>query len=350
MPLATALVDDDLVLIASGRGVLEQALDVSQIAELNQAGQASFQDGLRHLGAGAALLQAGPGALERWLGLALPAAPEQRPAGLLLALRPEGQSLRLSGRMDLPADTTLPQGGADTRLGQVLLGAVQGNPASLALVQDPARLATIPLLQPLLSRMAGMEGSAGPLPALVVGIDDGPLLAAASGGRWLLGTAADRPDPEALEASLAARGLIAAPLEVDDRSLLVWTRLQVGGGRRDGSPDQLQAPLAGWRWQQDGQAWWGESLDQLKALDVGGTRAARRRRAPLEGLGVSEAVLQWSLDGPGARSLLAAWQPWQRLTALAGGSLAGPVDGLVLALTGDDGLLTLEGRLGLEGA
>jgi hypothetical protein len=30
-PLATALIDDDLLLLASGRGVLEQSLDVSQL-------------------------------------------------------------------------------------------------------------------------------------------------------------------------------------------------------------------------------------------------------------------------------------------------------------------------------
>jgi hypothetical protein len=183
----------------------------------------------------------------------------------------------------------------------------------------------------------------------VAAADDGPLVAARSGDRWLLGTAADRPDPEALEASLAARGLIAAPLEVDDRSLLVWTRLQVGGGRRDGRADQLQAPLAGWRWQRDGQAWWGESLVQIENLDGTGKRGARQRLAPLEAMAAPEAALQWSLDGPRARSLLAAWQPWQRLTALAGGSLAGPVDGLALALKGDAGRLTVEGRLGLEG-
>ena len=42
-PLATALINDELVLIASGRGVLEQALDVSQIDELNQAASAPLQ-------------------------------------------------------------------------------------------------------------------------------------------------------------------------------------------------------------------------------------------------------------------------------------------------------------------
>ena len=262
-PLATALVDDDLVLIASGRGVLEQALDVSQIPELNQAGQASFQEGLRRLGTGAALLQAAPGALERWLGLPLPVAADQRPGGLLLALRPEGRSLRLSGLMGLPPEIAVPEVGADAGLGRALLAALHRPAASLALVQDPATIATIPLLQPLLARLAGAADASVPLPALVVGSDRGPLLAAAGGDRWLLGTAADRQELSALEAALAADGLIAAPLEIDGQPLLVWTRLQVAPGRRDGWSEQLQAPLLGWRWQRGDQSWWGESLGQL---------------------------------------------------------------------------------------
>ena len=113
-----------------------------------------------------------------------------------------------------------------------LLSRLHRPASSLALVQDPASLATIPLLQPLLARLVGAAGAAGPLPALVVGSDGGPLLAAASGDRWLLGTAADRPETSALEAALAADGLIAAPLEFDGHPLLVWTRLQAGPGRR----------------------------------------------------------------------------------------------------------------------
>ena len=342
MPLATALVDDDLVLIASGRGVLEQALDVSQIPELNQAGQASFQEGLRRLGTGAALLQAAPGALERWLGLPLPAPADQRPGGLLLALRPDGPGLRLSGLLGLPPQITLPEVGADAGLGQALLAALHRPASSLALVQDPASLATIPLLQPLLARLVG---AAGPVPALVVASDGGPLLAAASGDRWLLGTAADRPEPSVLEAALAADGLIAAPLEVDGQPLLAWTRLQAGQGRRDGRSEQLQAPLLGWRWQRGEQAWWGESLGQLESLEGPQTKGAGRLQGQMEALAVPEAALQWALDGPRAREVLASWRPWQRLTALAGGPLSEPVTGLALAVGGEPGVLAVEARL-----
>jgi hypothetical protein len=71
-PLATALVDDDLVLIASGRNLLERALDVSQIPELNQAGQPLLRQGVASFGSGAALAVASPEALHSWLGLPAP--------------------------------------------------------------------------------------------------------------------------------------------------------------------------------------------------------------------------------------------------------------------------------------
>jgi hypothetical protein len=51
VPLATALINDDLVLLASGRR-LQQALDVSQIDALNQGATPQFQQGLQQLGPG----------------------------------------------------------------------------------------------------------------------------------------------------------------------------------------------------------------------------------------------------------------------------------------------------------
>lgn len=107
-PLATALVDDDLVLIASGRNLLERALDVSQIPELNQAGQPLLRQGVAAFGSGAALAVASPVALQSWLGLpslegltALPV-PEQaspdRTAGEPAVRLPADRAVAPSGR------------------------------------------------------------------------------------------------------------------------------------------------------------------------------------------------------------------------------------------------------------
>jgi hypothetical protein len=334
-PLATALVADDLVLIASGRGVLEQALDVSQIDELNLAGQPGLRDGIARLGEGVGLLLARPAALGPWLGLPLPTQGEPRPGLLLAALRPQGRFLDLAGRLDLSAP--LPLAAAEESRQRDLLAGLADPPTSLALVQDPAALLAQPLLAPLLRRAALPTGG-GPLPALVGAADGGPLLAALGERGWLFGTAADQPAPEAIEAALAADGLIAAPLELADRSALVWTRLSAA--------DQLRASLAGWRAEDQGLAWWGESLALLEARPAGAGAAAPLLQR-LEALALPRAPLRWALAAEPTRRLLQPWRPWRRLTALAGGGAQPPVRGLALAVEPDGASLRLQARLEL---
>ena len=356
MPLATALVDDDLVLIASGRGVLEQALDVSQIDELNLAGQPRLQQGLSRLGEGVGVVLARPAALEHWLGLA-PAdgaaagAGSPAPAGpLLAALRPEGRSLVLEGLLELAAPLALSP--ADAPAQRALLEGLAGQPQGLALVQDPAALLAQPVLAPLLRRaVLPPAATSGPLPALVAARDRGSLVAALGDQGWQFGTPADEPSPQGLEAALAAEGLIAAPLEVGERSALVWTRLSAVDGRpgRRAGPDQLQASLAGWRTAASGQAWWGSSLALLEARPAGaGAVPALLQR--LEALQEPQAPLRWALAAAPARELLRPWRPWRLLTALAGGGPEPPVRGLALALEPDDSALRLRARLDLGAA
>jgi hypothetical protein len=199
VPLATALVDDDLVLIASGRGVLEQALDVSQIDELNQASLPRLQGAVDRLGSGAALLVARPPALATWLGLPLPAAASDRPTLLLAALRPQGRELILEGLVDLPAladPLPVSSAAAGESPGAALLAAA-GNqsPNRLALLQQPAALARGPLLQPLLAPLTAAGPAAGPLPPLLAGAAEGPLLAMEGPEGWLIGTPAADPSP-----------------------------------------------------------------------------------------------------------------------------------------------------------
>jgi hypothetical protein len=345
VPLATALVADDLVLIASGRGVLEQALDVSQIEELNLASQPGLLEGIGRLGEGVGLVLARPSAFAPWLGLPLPVDGEPRPGLLLAALRPQGRFLELNGELALSAPLDLPAAEGDRQ--RALLAGLVGQPTSLALVQDPAALLAQPLLAPLLDR-AALPPGAGPIPALVGGADAGPLLAALGERGWLLGTPADQPEPEAIEAALAAEGLIAAPLELPERTALVWTRLSAAAGRltsRDGA-DQLQASLAGWRAVDDGLAWWGSSLALLESRPAGASAAAPLLQR-LDALGLPGAPLRWALAEAPARQLLQPWRPWRLLTALAGGGSQPPVRGLALALEPSGATLRLQARLEL---
>lgn len=402
--IATALIDDDLVLIASGRGVLEQALDVSQIDALNLASSDAFRRGVADLGRGMALLVARPAALAPWLGIPEDLGSQAGITGLIASLRPDGASLAVDlavtmaprqessaspespqprespgalAEVDLGADSggdPEPGGQAEASgaapgqpgslassspglepvvapdLGEELLVHLRGEASSLALVNDPRQL--MGLLQPWLARILGP--ASGPLPALVMAADAGPLLWAEGRDGWLLGTGALEPAPAALEPALAAQGLIAAPLTLAKGGpLTVWTHLSVPSSGRRGAGDgrQLEAELVGVRAVEADLAWWAHGLERLR-------QQAESRQQPSDRLRQLQAIDRLAIDQPGiaarlavdgqrARRLLGQWSGWRLLSGLAGAPLEEAVQGFSLALApGADGL-RLTARLDL---
>ena len=178
LPLATALVDDDLLLIASGRGVLEQALDVSQIDELNQGADPALRQRIADLGEGAALLVARSAGLAEGLGIPVDPGPA---AQVLARLRPDGPSLWLEALVDRPGADSAAADGLDATSLAVRRALVAAAPAAterLGLLQNPAALLSDPLLRPLVERVAALASGAGPLPPLLVAAADGPLVVA----------------------------------------------------------------------------------------------------------------------------------------------------------------------------
>ncbi|MFM9088362.1 MAG: DUF3352 domain-containing protein, partial [Cyanobium sp.] len=109
VPLATALVQDDLVLIASGRTTLERALDVSQIDTLNETGLQPLRQGVEQLGEGMALLVARAEAFSPWLGFPeVPATETSGDALLVATLHPEGRELVVDGVLHAQETPSLP--------------------------------------------------------------------------------------------------------------------------------------------------------------------------------------------------------------------------------------------------
>ena len=349
-PLATALINDELVLIASGRGVLEQALDVSQIDELNQAASPPLQQAVARLGHGVALLTARPQAMEQWLGLpALAGAEPGAAVELVAALSPSGRGLQLDALTQL-REPLPPLPAPPVALAQQL----QVPASSLAVLSQPARLleTTDPdpwaqLLGPVLR--SALERLPASLPALVASADQGPLLWAQSGEAWLLGTTAQQPLFEALDTALAAEGYSSSPLQSRGLTLQAWTKLQSKPVK--GNPDQLQAQLAGARSVQANWAWWGQGLSVLNQQDEG-RHSPAERLDQLESLGTPKAPVQWAMDGATAQQLLAGWQPWRLVSALSSSSLTPLVDGAALSLESDDAparALRLRGLLQFKG-
>ena len=323
-PLATALIDDDLLLLASGRGVLEQSLDVSQLKDQHQLGDQRLHQTVADLGDGVAVLTASPAAMQRWLQLPAVLTERSDLAGLVASLRPEGATLAadavLAFRNKLTPQPWQPlKDLSDTAGGRALWLAQFQNPSRLLDVDDQHPLAQ--WLGPLLRSHLKDQAAA----ATVVELDEGPLLWQHQSDGWLLTTSREQPQQAVVDAQLQEQGLSRSELDGDGEKLAVWTRLVRQRGRTAG----LEAQLAVAQARAASVDWWGETLTGLKhRQDSRGLQPRLRQWLAISSDGrPSHALL---LGAEPTQTLLAAWQPWAFIQALAGQSLKGQVQGLSL--------------------
>ena len=331
-PIATALIDDDLLLIASSRGVLEQSLDVSQLEALHQLGDDALVADLQQLGRGAALLTADPVAMASWLGMPSSISDQEDLVGLVAALEPEGTALNLDAvlRFRQPLGSS----GNGGMLAESLMRSAGGSASALAVLSDPAGLLRpdsedpvaqwlAPVVQETLQTL-GAEGASA-----VVGLDAGPLLWKQGDEGWLLGTSSDQPGMEAVDADLESKGLVRSALPSDGSALEVWTRLVQQRRRGESS---LQAQLAVALERESGQDWWGQTLDALTRRQD--HAALQPRLDQLKGLqdeGMAPLAYQLALATDPSRAQLEKWRPWSLIQSVAGRPLLPAVRELALA-------------------
>lgn len=333
-PLATALIDDDLLLVASGRGVLEQALDVSQLEEQHQLGDIDLKRRIATLGDGVALVTASPSALNTWLGLPDEVAKRPDLEGLVASLGFQGADVNVNGMLRFRAPVVGAAHSVGASSGSSLLASAGGQADVLAVLNNPAALlnheSEDPQSQWLAPVLTSQLGSlAAPALDAITTRTDGPLVWAQQPQGWLLGTQAGHPGSDVVDAELSLQGLVSSELDSDRGPLTVWTRLQ---RKRNHGSDSLQAQLAVALAKDGAQAWWGESLDALQQRRD--EKALQPRLQQLKQLAGHEDGLtqQLALAAPISRDQLQHWRPWALLQTVAGRSLLDPVQGLALAV------------------
>ena len=331
-PIATALIDDDLLLLASGRGVLEQALDVSQLESQHQLGDPVLASDLKSFGRGAAVLIANPGAMDRWLGVPSAITDREDLQGLVASLTPQGPDLALDAVVHF-REPTIPLASQLTD-SDALLRDAGGDAEALAVLTNPAALlagdADEPLTQwiaPLLKQ--SVESVPTGAAAAVVGLDEGPMLWQQGPQGWVLGTRPNRPDPEMVDGRLQELGLTGSTLDSDGQSLQVWTRL--ARQRRRGE-ESLQAELAVALERHTGVNWWAETLDGLRRRSESGDQIQRLQQLQkLRFEDQSPLAHQLAMAAAPSRSYLGQWRPWELVQGVAGRSLLPAVQGLAVA-------------------
>ena len=331
-PIATALIDDDLLLIASSRGVLEQSLDVSQLDALHQLGAQALVADLQQLGRGAAVLTADPVAMATWLGMPNSISDHDDLVGLVAALEPKGKALNLDAvlRFRQPLGSS----GNGVTLSQSLLRSAGGSASALAVLSDPAGLLSpnsqdpvAQWLAPVLKNTLQTLGSEGA--SAVVGLDSGPLLWKQGEAGWLLGTTHASPGLESVDKELQAKGLVRSVLPSDGSALEVWTRLARQRQRGEAS---LQAQLAVALERESDQDWWGQTLDALTTRqDHSALEPRLDQLKALQDEGTAPLAQQLALATEPSRAQLQKWRPWSLIQSVAGRPLLPAVQELALA-------------------
>ena len=342
-PIATALIDDDLLLLASGRGVLEQALDVSQLDSQHQLGDPVLAADLQSFGRGAAVLIATPGAMDRWLGVPSAITAREDLQGLVASLTPQGADLALDAVVHfreplIPRMSQL----ADS---DVLLRDAGGDAETVALLTNPADLlaadATEPLAQwiaPLLRQ--SIESLSTGAAAAVAGLDEGPMLWQQGPQGWVLGTRPNRPDPEVVDQRLQGLGLTGSTLDSEGQPVQVWTRL--ARQRRRGE-ESLQAELAVALERHTGVNWWAETLDGLRRRGESGDLMQRQQQLQeLQSASQSALSQQLALAAAPSRLHLGQWRPWELVQGVAGRSLLPAVKGLAVSAGADQNATSVQ--------
>ena len=335
-PIATALIDDDLLLLASGRGVLEQALDVSQLDSQHQLGDPVLASDLQSFGRGAAVLIATPGAMDRWLGVPSAITAREDLQGLVASLTPQGADLALDAVVHfreplIPRVSQL----ADS---DVLLRDAGGDAETVALLTNPADLLAANANEPLAQWIApllrhSIESLSTGAAAAVAGLDEGPMLWQQGPQGWVLGTRPNRPDPEVVDQRLQGLGLTGSTLDSEGQPVQVWTRL--ARQRRRGE-ESLQAELAVALERHTGVNWWAETLDGLRRRGESGDLMQRQQQLQ-ELQSASQSVLsqQLALAAAPSRLHLGQWRPWELVQGVAGRSLLPAVKGLAVSAGAD---------------
>ena len=319
-PLATALINDQLVLVASRRDALEDALDSSQVDALNQSSDPQLQNWLKQNRKGVALLRSDASGISQLLGLPAKLVAEEQLQQLVGSIAVQGSELQLAAQISTGIDRNDPPLGdrANQWLQQLRHSADQINISNASGSINSLLTVAVTKPGPLLDEL--QRQNQGPL-----------LLALINSNQWLAATDVANPSPEALNQPLHLAGF--DPTSIN--SIDVWSRLS-GQTNRAG---ELKAILAGASGSKANVRWWSNNFDELQnQLQTKGVN----KKAPF----IDAQSVAFSQLGPKlSRDLLGHWSFWQGLQLLAAQPLSPAVNGLEYMLEEDKTSLDLKATL-----
>ncbi len=333
--ISTALINNQLLLLASKKKVLERSLTISQLPDQNQLGDEELKRTIKHLKDGVAFITISPQLLHSLFSLPLKVNQDSNLKGLNASLRSTMETISFDGIFQF----VNPIEGIENKLDQSisLINEAGGPIEGLAFLNSTSELLSKsskdPLKQlirkPLLDNLYKTKGIAA---KAIIGLDEGPLLWIKEPQGWVLGTSQESPLLSIIDKIFMQQKQVRSEVIVNNQVFQIWSKLIA---KRIGNHDTLDTELGVILSQGSHNNWWGENLESLQQKQEKGLFLRQKQLEKLNQNPESHPFLQLALNSNQAKQQLENWHPWRLLQALTGNSLQEIVKGLALSIDTD---------------
>ncbi len=334
--IASALIDDDLLLLASDEEVLKQSLDISQLPEGNQFTDNSLNETFNSFGDGIALITASPKALSYFFELPEELINRTDFDNLIATLQLEGPEILLKGalRFKEPIHESIHNPGDNLSL----LAQTGGAADLVALIESPADLLnednfepTAQLIRPMLK--TNLQNDSNATATMIAKLDQGQLAILKEPSGWILITENNNTPIQKMNEFFQKQGLNQSEVIYNDRNLRVWSKLTTNKSKNGDedinlsigsilSEDSLYNIWAGTLsalQEQSEQSDLNRTLKEIKELDND----------------LYEPIYRIILSESQAQEEISDWKPWTLIQTLSGHSLQAHIKGLNIGLGPD---------------
>ncbi len=337
--LATALINDDLLLIASERSFLQEALDVSQLTDDNQLEDQELEILIKQLDKGNALITASPSILHSWLGFPERLLRRKDINGLVATLQTNSSGISLDGA--LLFNTSLKEFVEPEIENLPMLKSHSKSIEGLATLNSPYKLLEktneSPLSQwigPVINKQLDINQSSGL--KTILSSSKGPLLWIQDKHGWVLGTNEDSPRLEDINKVYLEKNFTKSDLISNKKELQIWSKLVI---KEKNNYDSLESEVPLILLQEEQTNWWSRTIESLSDQDAGNeSNDLEERLEKLHKINGKKLSNQLALNENLSQKELEKWQPWILLQSLAGRKLNTTIKGLVIALGNDENI------------
>ncbi len=330
--IATALISDRLLLLASDQDTLKNSLDISQLPEENQLSDVELNRSIQELDDGVALITVSSKTLHSLFSLPLKISDRKDFKGLIGSLKVNEKDIIFDGilQFNQPLETFTTN--KDQSLS--LLQAAGSRADGLAIVNSPSKLLdkssqdplvewTRPFIHAELEKIQGLPAQtiaqSNPEAFLLIKEPDG----------WVLGTKKGNPPISLIDEELTRQELKKSTLIINNNTLITWSKLIVNSANKH---DQIDINIGALLYEEDENNWWGQNIAALEQREEKGLEPREKLLSQIYKNNQRQPIILMSLNPIQAETLLTNWYPWRLIQSLTGQDITVIANGLELSI------------------